>query len=458
MPNSLLSTRATKHAAPTDLNEPGDLAQFVRWLRAVAPYLHAFRGKTFVIGAPGELFADGHLTTLVQDLALLQVMGMKIVLVHGSRPQVQQQLDLKGVPSRFADGIRITDAASLECAKEASGELRLDIEAAFSQALPNTPMGNARVRVVSGNFVVARPVGIVQGVDFEHTGIVRKVETDIIKFALDAGAVVLMSSLGFSPTGDAFNLAMEDVAAAVAVALDADKLVYLTEVDALRDDNGLVVTEMSEADAQRRLDAKTLQAEQAYYLNHALKACRGGVARAHLVPYQQDGSLLLEVFTHDGVGSMVVEEALESLRDATLDDVAAIVSLIEPLERDGTFVPRGRTAIERDIDHFVVIQHDGVIFGCAALYAYPHAKIGEMACLMVSQSTQNKGDGERLLRCIEQRARAQGLDRLFVLTTRTSHWFQKRGFAPATIEDLPAERQQRYDWARRSQILIKRLA
>ena len=434
-----------------------DNVDFVSWLRSVAPYIHAFRNKTFVVGFPGELVKAGKLESLVHDVALLQAMGMRIVLVHGSRPQVEEQLTLRKIEGRFSHGMRITDKPSLECAMEASGELRLDIEAAFSAGLPNTPMGNARIRVISGNFVTARPVGILGGVDFEHTGVTRKIESEAIRHALNSGALVLLSPLGFSPTGEVFNLAMEDVAASVAVSLDADKLIFMAEDDGVPSADHERIGEISEDSADDLLARGELHAEARFTLTHALRACKGGVERAHIVPFSKDGALLLELFTHDGIGTMVVEETLEALRSASIDDVAAIVSLIEPLEDDGTFVRRGRARIERDIDRFTVIEHDGVIFGCAALYTFPKSTMGELACLMVRPETQERGDGERLLKSIEQQARQAGVKNLFVLTTRTAHWFLKRGFRVGNLDQLPTMRREVYDWARRSQILIKPL-
>ncbi len=433
-----------------------DEARFVAWLRQVAPYIHAFRGKTFVVAVPGELIQAGRLNALVQDLSLLHAMGMRIIVVHGSRPQVNEQLRLRAVETSYAEGLRITGPVALECAKEASGEIRLDLEAAFSQGLPNTPMAHSAVRVLSGNLVTARPVGIVEGVDYQHTGLVRKIDVPTIRFALEGGSIVLLSPLGYSPTGEAFNLSMEDVAASTAVALDADKLIVLAET-AIAGVDGVLQGEISEAEAKRLLDSGSLTEDSAFTLRHALRACEGGVARAHIIPFGIDGSVLLELFQHDGVGTMLVEETLEALREAGPDDVGGVLALIRPLEEDGTLVKRDRALIEREIGNFTVIEHDGVIFGCAALYAFPAASMGEMACLAVNPNVQNRGDGERLLRRIEQRARAAGLKRLFVLTTRTMHWFLKRGFVVAPVDQLPAERQNLYNLQRKSLVLIKNL-
>ena len=436
---------------------------FVPWFRSVAPYIHAYRGETFVVGMPGELVAAGKMNNFVQDLAILHAMGIKIVLVHGFRPQVNEQLAAKGQVPRYSHGRRITDAVALDCAQEAAGQLRFEIEAAFSQGLPNTPMANATVRVVSGNFLTARPVGIVDGVDFQHSGLVRKVDGAAIQRAIDIGAIVLLSPFGFSPTGEAFNLSMEDVATSAAIALQADKLLFVCEVPGVpenpNDPESPIDTELALADADRMLATATPTPEPTdvtFYLRHCAEACRAGVERSHIIPFSVDGALLQEVYTHDGIGTMVVDEKLESLREASADDVAGIIQLIEPFERDGTLVKRSRTEIERDAELYTVIEHDGVIFGCAALYPYVEARTAEMAALTVSAEVQGQGDGDRLLKRIEQRAKAMGLDSIFVLTTRTMHWFIKRGFQQVDPEWLPEERKRKYNWDRRSLVLVKR--
>ena len=437
---------------------------FVPWFRAVAPHIHAYHGKTFVVAITGELIAAGKLNSFAQDLAILHAMGIKLVLVHGFRPQVNEQLRSKGHEARYYKGLRITDAVALDSAQEAAGQLRFEIEAAFSQGLPNTPMANAIVRVVSGNFLTARPVGIVDGVDFIHSGVVRKVDGAAIRKAIDTGAMVLLSPFGFSPTGEAFNLTMEDVATSTAIALQADKLLFITEVPGIHEDmndpESAIDTELALVDAERllaRLPHPTLPTDPAFYLQHCVRACHGGVERSHILPFAMDGAILMEVFTHDGVGTMVVDEKLESLREATSDDIGGVLQLIEPFEKDGTLVKRSRTEIERDIGHYTVIEHDGVIFGCAALYPYPEAKTAEMAALTVSPQVQSQGDGERILKRVEQRAKGMGLDSIFVLTTRTMHWFIKRGFEQVDAEWLPDARKRKYNWDRRSQVLVKKL-
>jgi amino-acid N-acetyltransferase len=318
-------------------------------------------------------------------------------------------------------------------------------------------MAHSKVRVVSGNFVTARPLGVIDGVDYELTGVVRKVDADAIRFTLANGAIVLRSPLGFSPTGEAFNLTMEDLATSVATAIKADKLILLTETEGIRDADGQLKSELSVEDAETMLGANAVKGDPAFNLKFAVKACKGGVARAHIIPYTLDGSVLAELFTHEGVGTMVAPENLEKMRDATPDDVGGIIKLIEPLEADGTLVKRPRELIEREIDRFIVMEHDGFIFGCAALYPFAREHMGELACLTVHPDYQSYGDGERLMKRIEQRAKAAGINKLFVLTTRTAHFFIKRGFRPATVDDLPQARQHMYNWQRRSVVLLKQL-
>lgn len=431
--------------------------QWVSWLRSAAPYVHLHHGRTFVISFAGEVVADRTLLNhLVMDVSLIASMGVRVVLVHGSRPQIETLMELRKLQGRFHKGVRITGPQELECVKEACGETRFDIEAAFSQGLPNTPMQHSRVKVVSGNFVTARPMGVIDGVDYLHTGLVRKVDAESIRDLLSRGNIVLVSPTGFSPTGEAFNLTTEDVATAIAVAIHADKLILSVGVEGVRV-KGELQQDLTAQRAQSLVDNKEVDDEDIFNLGFALRALKGGVDRAHIIPYALDGGILTELFTHDGVGTMVSTENMESLREATIDDVGALVKLLEPFEAEGILVKRPREKIEREISHFTVLEHDGILYGSAALYPYPEAGIGEMAAVAVHPDYQGAGDGDRLLRRIEQRARDAGLKHIFVLTTRTAHWFIKRGFEEASVESLPVEKQRMYNWHRRSKIFIKTL-
>ncbi len=435
---------------------------FVGWLRDVAPYIHSFREKTFVIAFAGELVQEIGLENLIEDIAMLHAMGMRIVLVHGIRPQIEEQLMLRKIKSKFGKSTmhayRITDAAALECVKEAAGELRLDIEAAFSRGLPNTPMAGSRISVISGNFITAMPVGVVEGIDYIHTGLVRKVDSTSILLSLDSNKIVLLSPLGFSPTGQAFNLAFEDVAASTAAALKADKLIFLSPHAGLKDEEGDYITELSMPQLQEYVGQhhQKLNLGMKSLLNISGRAIRAGVSRVHFLPSNRDGALLEELFTHDGIGMMLASSDIENLREANQDDVGGILQLTMPLEEEGILAARGQDVIERDIQRFSVIEHDRVLFGCAALFPFPNG-VGELACLAVDPDVQGSGDGERLLKRVEMRAKQEGIKRLFVLTTRTEHWFLKRGFKRASVDDLPEERKQIYNWDRKSMVLTKDL-
>ena len=436
----------------------GDAARFVSWVRGAAPYIHAFRGKTFVVGFGGELMLGESAQSLAYDCNLLAALGIRLVLVHGARPQIDAELNRRGLTPRFHNGVRITDAAALECVKAAMGVTRIELEAQLSQGLPNTPMAGSYMRVTGGNFVTARPIGVVDGIDYQYTGAVRKVIAEEIAADLDQDNVVLISSLGVSPTGDVFNLPMEEVAVAVAVTLRAEKLIYLCDAPGLFDAEGTLIDSITADEAERMLrSGQGMTEDLDLYLPHALHAVRHGVAKAHLIDRDKDGGLLLEFFTQKGVGTLITREPLFVFREATVDDVAALVSLIAPLEADGTLVRRSRELLEQEIERFTLVEHDGVLVGCAALYPFGEERAGEMACLAVTPEFRRSGLGEQLMARIERRARALGLDRLFVLTTRTAHWFIERGFREAGVEALPSQKRELYNLQRRSKVFAKPL-
>ena len=435
---------------------------FVRWFRQAAPYVHTFRGRTFVIGLPGELIAErARFVKLVHDLNLLAALGIRLVLVHGARPQIEAELRAKRQRSRYARGLRITDPASLVAVKHAAGVLRVEIEALLSQGLPNSPMAGAQIRVASGNYIAARPIGVVEGVDYQFTGLVRKVDGAAIARHLEAGELVLIPHLGYSPTGEVFNLAWEDVAESVARTLKADKLMLYVE-QLPTGARSQILSELTAREAETLLSGRNpngqpLPAPTKRAIGHALAAVRGGVARAHLVSRRAEGAILLELFTHSGVGSMITADPVERLRAAKIEDVGGILALIEPLEADGTLVKRGRERLERDIGNFQVIEHDGAILGCAALYPFPHDRSAELACLAVAPEVRDAGYGERLLQACEDAARAMKLRRLFALTTRAQHWFVAQGFRENGVTVLPEQRKALYNWKRGSKIFLKRL-
>ena len=433
-------------------------ADFVKWFRSAAPYIHAFRGLTFVIAFGGEVVADGKFLALTHDLNLLASLGVRLVLVHGARPQIESRLQQLKHRTRIVRGLRVTDEVALTCAKEASGRIRVEIEALLSMGLPTSPMAGSDIRVASGNFVTAKPLGILDGTDLVHTGEVRKIDAVGIRDRLDHNELVLLSPLGYSPTGEIFNLALEDVAASTAVALGAEKLIFLMDAPGVTTGKRAELRrELTCSEAERLLRrGGTLTDDAVLYLPRAVAACRAGVKRAHLLSRHADGALLLELFTRRGVGTMVTQDPLERLRAARIEDIGAILQLIEPLEADGTLVKRGRDLLEMEIERFYVLEHDRVVIGCAALYQYDDG-MAELAGLVVHPEHRRAGAGERLLEAIEARAGKQKVKRLFVLTTRTGHWFAERGFCTAPVTDLPRRKQDLYNYQRRSQVYIKRL-
>ena len=431
---------------------------FVRWFRQVAPYVHDFGGRTFVVGFGGELVAErARFASFIHDINVLASLEIRLVLVHGARPQIEAEMKSKGLRSRYAQGLRVTDDAALTAVKHAAGVLRVELEALLSQGLPNSPMARAQIRVASGNYITARPLGVRKGVDFQYTGAVRKVDTAALSSHLDVDDIVLVPHLGYSLTGDVFNLAWEDVAENIAVALKADKLLMYTDRLPVNR-KGEIVSELT-ADEAEKLSARkgALTPAAARTLQHLARAVKGGVRRGHLLTRRAEGAMLLELFTHAGVGTMVTADAVEKLRPARVEDVRGILSLIEPLEAEGTLVKRSRELLEAEIGNFVVVDHDGAIVGCAALYPFPEEKSAEFACLAVRPDYRDAGYGERLLAACQERAKSLKLRKVFALTTHAPHWFIEQGFRAADVAALPSQRQALYNWKRGSKVFLKRI-
>ena len=439
-------------------NDAKKLEAFVKWFRSATPFIHEFGERTIVIAFGGEVLTDGEMMQLAHDINVLVSLEIRVVLVHGTRPQVEDQLVQRGVTSRLVDGRRVTDDAALRCVKEANGIVRMEIEATLSTELANSPMAGADIRVSSGNFITAKPIGVRDGVDYMHTGQVRKVDTEGIVRRLDDDEVVLISPIGFSPTGDIFNCTLEDVATSVAIALKAEKLIFLTETLGATDSKERLLNELTALQAQEALNSVRYggQTEDIrLFLPCAIRAVREGVKRAHLISRHIDGALLMELFTHHGIGTMVVLEAPDRLRDAKLDDIDGIMGIIDPLVAAGVLVKRERELIENEIDRFVVLEHENEIIGCAALYPFPNDKAVELACLAVNPFYRDGGRGERILNFAEKRAKEKGFKTLFVLSTQTTQWFVERGFVESDVSRLPQEKQALYNYSRRSKIYSK---
>jgi amino-acid N-acetyltransferase len=429
----------------------------VEWFRRASPYINAHRDSVFVIAFGGEALLSPSYANLIHDIALLSHLGIRLVLMPGIRAQINSRLQSRGIESHYENGLRITDEKVLPIVKEAAGAVRVEIEAMLSMGLLNTPMSGSRLRVTSGNFVTARPYGVHDGVDYCHTGAIRRIDTASIHGALKKGQLVLLSPLGYSTTGETFNLRSEDVAMQAAIDLHADKLIYLQAGNGVADGRKKIIRQLnpSECDkligGRRKLDELTTTC-----LENGARACRHGVPRTHLLGYQKNGALLTELFTRDGCGTMIYSDNYESVRQANIEDAAGIFNLIEPLQVDGTLVQRSREQLESDIENFSVIERDGMVIACAALYRY-RENVGELACLATHTDYANSGRAERLLNTIESNARASGVDQLFALTTRSSHWFRERGFQLGDIDQLPMKKRQLYNYRRNSKFFVKSL-
>ncbi|MCW9709780.1 amino-acid N-acetyltransferase [Avibacterium sp. 21-586] len=431
--------------------------ELVQWFRQSSPYVNMHRGKTFVIMLDGDTIASPNFINIINDISLLHSLGIKLVIVFGARLQINHLLEQQGITPTYHKNIRITDPHSLDVVKQAVGKLNYDIIARLSLRLPHS----AVINVVSSNFILAQPIGVDDGVDYQLSGKIRRIDSEKIQQQLDQGSIVLLGPIAPSVTGETFNLPFEEVATQVAIKLKAEKLIAFSNTQGILNDQQETITDLLPQDAElylhRFISQDQYHSSQARFLQAAIEVCRAGVKRSHLLSYQEDGSLLQELFTRDGVGTQLSMENSESIRLANVADIPALLELIHPLEQQGILVKRSREQLEMDIANYTIIDRDGVIIACAALNLYPQEKMAEMACVAVHPDYRNSSRGDILLETIEKRAKEQQIKQLFVLTTRTVHWFQERGFSLAQVEDLPVEKREKYNYQRRSKILIKDL-
>ena len=430
--------------------------EFVHSFRNSSGYINAFRGRTFVIAFGGEMLTDEQFAPLVHDIALLNSLGIKLVLVHGARPQIESRLKERKFASEYVNDIRVTDDNALICVKEASSSVRADIEALLSIGLTNSPVSCSRISVISGNFVTAQPYGVRDGVDYMHTGEVRKIDHTAINQVLENNSITLLSPIGYSSTGEIFNLSVEDVATAAAIELNADKLIYLVDAKGVTNKRKSLIRELTMDDAKNLLEEnKKLDAPIQRCLASAIKACKNDIERTHILNRHIEGALLLELFTRDGCGTLITSESFEDIRPATIEDLAGLIELLTPLENEDILVRRSREKLEMEIEHFTVVERDGMIIACAALYPYLQDKVAELACLAVHPDYQGNSRGDQLLKYIERQTKQLGIKQLFVLTTRTAHWFRERGYSASDIKKLPVKRKSLYNYQRQSKMFAK---
>jgi amino-acid N-acetyltransferase len=426
----------------------------VKWFRNAAPYINAHRGKTFVLMFGGEAIQHPNFANIIHDIALLRSLGVKLVLVHGARVQIEERLIARDLVQQIEGNIRVTDAETLTAVKDATGSLRIHIEALLTMGLVNSPMHGAQIRVSTGNFVIAKPIGVRDGIDFKYTGLVRRIDAEGINTQLNFGSIVLLSPVGYSSTGEVFNLALEDVAAKTAIALKADKLITLTEQAGLLDKQGALIRSCGVATVSDLLTEQEDHVQQ-LLLQAIIQCGKQGVERCHSVSYASDSALLQELFTRDGAGTLIAKDYQEQLSAAGIDDVGGIVELIAPLEEEGVLVKRSRELLEIEIDRFTVIKKEDVIIACAALYPYPEARTGEIACLVIHPDYRGGNRGIRLIQALEQAAKRQNLTSIFVLTTVSAHWFIEQGYSEQAIDKLPEGKQQLYNIQRKSKAFTK---
>lgn len=438
-----------------------DYKDYIDWFRASTTYINAHRGKTFVVLLTGEAVEDPNFSNIIYDMTLLHSLGVKLVLVHGARPQISSALSTKSITSKYHDQIRITQSEAISEVIAAVGTVSTKIEAQFSMGLTNSPMAGSNIRVCRGNFVTAKPYGIHEGVDYHLTGKVRKIHSTAINQHLDNANIVVLSNLGYSLTGEVFNLTAEEVATQVAISLNADKLILLTPVEGILNTEGELVPSLSESDAVNQLSAFSADSStenQAMHkaLQAALVAYKAGVHRSHLISYKSNGAMLQELFTRDGKGSLISGDNFDLLRQASINDVAGILALITPLEKNGTLVIRSRELLENEIGNFQVVELEGSVIACAAFYPLTENSV-ELACIAIDEHYRNKGYGDRLLNRLEANAKALGFKRVFVLTTVTDHWFIEKGFQLDSIDSLPDGKKLLYNYQRNSKVLSKNI-
>ena len=427
---------------------------YVDFFRQTSPYIHKHRGKTFVIAVDGDTVAHANFHRTIHDIALLQSLGIRIVLVHGGRPQIDQCIAQAGAQSQFHNQLRITDSNAMQSVKQALGSTRWKIEAELSTGLPNSPMHGAQIKAIGGNFITAKPIGILDGVDYQHTGEVRGIDTESIQQQLELGGLVLLSPIGFSPTGEAFNLSYQEVAAKTAIAINAEKLILVTDVKGILQDKNLIRS-LSVPEAKSLQETSTDSAQNKL-LGTACFACSEGVNRVHLVSCAEDGALLTELFTRDGSGTLVMQDHSEVIRPAVINDVGGILDLITPLEEQQILVKRSRELLETEISQFTLVVHpEGNLLGCAALYPVADSNEGEIACMATDPEFLGQGIATRLLQRLEADAAKMGIKKLFVLTTQTAHWFLEKGFVETELSNLPKQKQPLYNYQRNSRIFSK---
>jgi amino-acid N-acetyltransferase len=420
-------------------------------LRGILQYIPQFREKTFILAIDGAIVTDENFATLLLDVAVLRSLNIRVALVHGASAQIRELAEAQKVTPSSLDGTGVTDDTTLKLALTAANRLTHEILEGLS---------TSDLRGASTNVVIAHPMGIIQGVDHQFTGKVERVDTELLQSLLAQGVVPVIPPLGFDGDGRTYRVNSDGVAVAVAEALKAVKLIFITAQDGITV-QGRLIRQIPVADLESilALHKNEIAPEQISKAVHAVQACKEGVPRVHVINGKVDEGLLAEVFSNEGIGTLVYANDYQQIRRAIKKDIRAIQSLTRKAVESDELVKRTRAMIEKNLGDYFIFEIDKNPVACVALHLYPEQKKGELACLYVSSLHENRGIGKKLIAFVETKAREMGLNELITLSTQAFTYFQsKGGFAEGTPDDLPPARREKYDQSgRNSKVLIKKL-
>ncbi len=420
-------------------------------LRGILQYIPQFREKTFILAIDGAIVTDENFATLLLDVAVLRSLNIRVVLVHGASAQIKALAEEQKVQPSNLDGSGVTDASTLQLALTAANRLTHEILEGLSAN---------DLRAASTNVITAHPMGIIQGVDHLFTGKVERVDTELLTSLLSQGVVPVIPPLGFDGDGRTYRVNSDGVAVAVAEALKAIKLIFITAQDGILV-QGRLIRQMPVADLESvlALQKADIAPEHVSKAIHAVAACKAGVPRVHIINGRVDEGLLAEVFSNEGIGTLIYGNDYQQIRRAMKKDIRAIQLLTKAAVEAEELVKRTRASIEKNLGDYFIFEIDKNPVACVALHVYPEQKKGELACLYVNPSYENQGIGRKLIQFVENKARETGLGELITLSTQAFTYFQsKGGFAEGTPDDLPPARREKYERSgRNSKVLVKKL-
>tara|TARA_B100002019_G_scaffold231757_1_gene205472 strand:- start:786 stop:2147 length:1362 start_codon:yes stop_codon:yes gene_type:complete len=451
-------TKTFKDTNPLDENSSINYKKLVSWFRQAAPYINIHKDRTFVITLCSEATIHKNIDTILHDIALLNTLGARIIIVHGINFHLQKKIIDNNLNNIFVNEKRVIDKKVIKYAIECASIIRSNIETKLSTSLVNTGPYKSKIKIASANIITAKPVGVIEGVDMLFTGKVRKIDTESIVRLLDLGNIVLLSPLGLSPSGETFNIPHEEVGSEIAISLAADKLINFTDQDGLFSIEKKLIREISSQFAAKELTNYHVKSFKKF-IKAAISSVNSGVSRVHLMSFKHDGALLQELYTIDGIGTLILKNDFEKIRDANKNDISAISEMITPLEKDGVLVNRSHEKISNELDYFSVIERENLIVAVGALYIFQDnkKKIGEIACITTHKNYRNNKRGKKLLNYLEDKASFNNLEYIFVLTTQTADWFIDQGYIPGVVDQLPSEKKSLYNYHRNSKIYIKKI-